>query len=131
MVSFCWKINVLPNKIKNNSVSSTMFMKLTIKVVAFFLGHPVYVFFLGMMRTECKNKKKKKNLECFPRAAKWFCLPANVKKNGKVQHSYFRLQKFAKHARGFGSIVNCLLDARNVKKKKKNHAKLKTTPAIN
>ena len=27
---------------KNNSVSSTMFMKLTIKVVAFFLGHPVY-----------------------------------------------------------------------------------------
>ena len=29
-------------KLKNNSVSSTMFMKLTIKVVAFFLGHPVY-----------------------------------------------------------------------------------------
>ena len=30
---------------------------------------------------------------------------ANVEeKNGKVQHSYFRLQKFAKHARGF---VNC------------------------
>ena len=27
---------------KNNSVSSTMFLKLTIKVVAFFLGHPVY-----------------------------------------------------------------------------------------
>ena len=46
MVSFCWKINVLPNKIKNNSVSSTMFMKLTIKVVVFFLGHPVYCKFL-------------------------------------------------------------------------------------
>ena len=42
MVSFCWKMNVLPSKIKNNSVSSTMFLKLTIKVVAFFLGHPVY-----------------------------------------------------------------------------------------
>ena len=27
---------------KNNSVSSTMFLKLTIKVVAFFLGHLVY-----------------------------------------------------------------------------------------
>ena len=35
-------MNVLPNEIQNNSVSSTMFMKLTIKVVAFFLGHPVY-----------------------------------------------------------------------------------------
>ena len=35
-------MHVLPNKIKNNSVSSTMFLKLTIKVVAFFLGHPVY-----------------------------------------------------------------------------------------
>ena len=39
MVSFCWKMNVLLNKIKN-SVSSTMFMKLTIKVVAFFSGPP-------------------------------------------------------------------------------------------
>ena len=29
-------------KYKTNYVSSTMFMKLTIKVVAFFLGHPVY-----------------------------------------------------------------------------------------
>ena len=35
-------MNVLPNKIKNNPVSSTMLLKLTIKVVAFFLGHPVY-----------------------------------------------------------------------------------------
>ena len=43
LVSFCWKMNVLPNEIQNNSVSSTMFMKLTIKVVAFFLGHPVYM----------------------------------------------------------------------------------------
>ena len=41
-MSFCWKRNVLPNKIKSNSVSSTMFMKLAIKVVAFFLGHPVF-----------------------------------------------------------------------------------------
>ena len=30
-------------------------------------------------------------------------------KNGK--HSYFRLQKFAKHARGFGSIINCLRES--------------------
>ena len=29
------------------------------------------------------------------------------RQNGKVQHSYFRLQKFVKHARGFGSVVNC------------------------
>ena len=49
MVSFCWKMNVLPNKIKNNSVSSTMFLKLTIKVVAFFLGHPVYNGFLTLI----------------------------------------------------------------------------------
>ena len=42
MVSFSWKMNVLPNKMKNNSVSSTMFLKLITKVVAFFLGHPVY-----------------------------------------------------------------------------------------
>ena len=36
MVSYCWKMNVLPNKIKGNSVSSTLFIKLTIKVVEFF-----------------------------------------------------------------------------------------------
>ena len=47
MMSFCWKRNVLPNKIKSNSVSSTMFMKLAIKVVAFFLGHPVFQPFSG------------------------------------------------------------------------------------
>ena len=51
MVSFCWKMNVLPHKIKNNSVSSTMFLKLIIKVVAFFLGHPVYVQSLKMFMT--------------------------------------------------------------------------------
>ena len=35
-------IIIIPNtKQTNKSVSSTMFMKLTIKVVAFFLGHPV------------------------------------------------------------------------------------------
>ena len=28
---------------KTDTVSSTMFMKLTIKVVAFFQGHPVYL----------------------------------------------------------------------------------------
>ena len=28
-------------------------------------------------------------------------------KNGRVRHSYFRLLKFAKHVRGFGSVVNC------------------------
>ena len=33
---------------------------------------------------------------------------ANDEKNGKVQHSYFRLQKFAKHAQGF---VNCLWES--------------------
>ena len=36
-------MNVLLNEKKNNSVSSTMFLKLTIKVVVFFLGHPVLV----------------------------------------------------------------------------------------
>ena len=41
MVSFCWKVNFLPNKIKNKFVLLTMSLKLTIKVVAFFLGHPV------------------------------------------------------------------------------------------
>ena len=35
-------MNVLPIEIQNNSVSSTMSMKLTIKIVAFFLGHPVW-----------------------------------------------------------------------------------------
>ena len=42
MVSFCWKMNFLPSKIKNKFVLLTMSLKLTIKVVAFFLGHPVY-----------------------------------------------------------------------------------------
>ena len=42
MVSFCWKINFLPSKIKNKFVLLTRSLKLTIKVVAFFLGHPVY-----------------------------------------------------------------------------------------
>ena len=43
MVSFCWKMNFPHNKIKINSVLLMMSLKLTIKVVAFFLGHPVYV----------------------------------------------------------------------------------------
>ena len=34
-------------KKKKNSVSLTMFLKLTIKIVAFFLGHPVYVGLLS------------------------------------------------------------------------------------
>ena len=42
MVSFCWKIIFLPGKIENNSVLLTMSLKIMIKVVAFFLGHPVY-----------------------------------------------------------------------------------------
>ena len=41
MVSFCWKMNLLPGKIENKSVLLTMSLKLMIKVVAFFLGHPV------------------------------------------------------------------------------------------
>ena len=43
MVSFCWKMNFPHNKTKINSVLLMMSLKLTIKVVAFFLGHPVYV----------------------------------------------------------------------------------------
>ena len=35
----------------------------------------------------------------------------------KVQHLYFRLQKFAKHVQGFGGVVNCSWDAGNVHKK--------------
>ena len=42
MVSFCWKMNFLPSKLKNKFVLLTMSLKLTIKVVAFFLGHPVW-----------------------------------------------------------------------------------------
>ena len=57
MVSFCWKMNVLPNKIKNDSVSSTMFMKLTIKVVAFFLGHPVYIHNVQFLHFDEKSYK--------------------------------------------------------------------------
>ena len=41
MVSFCWKMNFLPSKIKNKSVLLMMSLKLIIEVVAFFLGHPV------------------------------------------------------------------------------------------
>ena len=43
MVSFCWKMNFLPSKIKKTMRLLTMSLKLTIKVVAFFLGHPVYI----------------------------------------------------------------------------------------
>ena len=46
MVSFCWKINFPHNKIKINSVLLMMSLKLTIKVVAFFLGHPVYLLMI-------------------------------------------------------------------------------------
>ena len=49
-----------------------------------------------------------------------------VSKNGKVQHSYFRLQKFAKHAQGFGSVVNCSRDVGNVRKKKRRKKKKKS-----
>ena len=35
-------MNFLPSKIKNKFVLLTMSLKLTIKVVAFFLGHPVF-----------------------------------------------------------------------------------------
>ena len=41
IVLFCWKMNFPHNEIKINSVLLMMFLKLTIKVVAFFLGHPV------------------------------------------------------------------------------------------
>ena len=53
-------MNVLPNEIQNNSVSSTIFMKLTIKVVAFFLGHPV----LQIKTLSCFNVKAT-YLNCF------------------------------------------------------------------
>ena len=45
MVSFCWKVNFLPSKIENRSVLLTMSLKLMTKVVGFFLGHPVYIYF--------------------------------------------------------------------------------------
>ena len=38
-------MNFLPSEIKNKFVLLTMSLKLTIKVVAFFLGHPVLDFF--------------------------------------------------------------------------------------
>ena len=40
MVSFCWKMNFPHNKIEINSILLMMSLKLTIKVVVFFLGHP-------------------------------------------------------------------------------------------
>ena len=40
---------------------------------------------------------------CFHGARKRFAKDANVEK----LHSYFSLQKFAKHTRGFGSVVIC------------------------
>ena len=40
---------------------------------------------------------------CFHGARKRFAKDANVEN----LHSHFRLQKFAKHARGFGSVTNC------------------------
>ena len=40
---------------------------------------------------------------CFHGAREWFAKGANVEK----LHSHLRLQKFAKHARGFGSVANC------------------------
>ena len=64
MVSFCWKMNVLPNKIKNNSVSSAMFMKLTIKVVAFFLGHPVYSVLLTNHPSKTNVCLSQKGVNC-------------------------------------------------------------------
>ena len=48
MASFCWKINFPHNEIKINSVLSMMSLKLTINVVAFFLGHPVFVSISGL-----------------------------------------------------------------------------------
>ena len=44
MVSFCWKMDFPHNKIQINSVLLMMSLKLTIKIVAFFLGHPVCLF---------------------------------------------------------------------------------------
>ena len=49
---------------------------------------------------------------CFHRKAK----DANVEKL-QSPHSYFRLQKCAKHARGLGSIINCSQDDENIHKK--------------
>ena len=37
--------NILSNTVKINGVHSRMWLKLRIKVVAFFLGHPVYIYF--------------------------------------------------------------------------------------
>ena len=44
MVSFCWKMNFPHDKLEINSVLLMMSLKLTIKVVAFSLGHPVYIY---------------------------------------------------------------------------------------
>ena len=55
MVSFCWKMNFPHNEIKINSVLLMMSLKLTIKVVAFFLGHPVLqnqTLFIGLSTSE-------------------------------------------------------------------------------
>ena len=46
MVSFSWKMNFLPSNIKIKFVLLTMSLKLTIKVVAFFLGHPVLTYLI-------------------------------------------------------------------------------------
>ena len=48
-------MNVLPNKIKNNSVSLTIFLKLTIKVVAFFSGPPCIIC---VKELKIENKEK-------------------------------------------------------------------------
>ena len=64
-----------------------------------------------------------------------FAKDANVEKMAKCNICTFRLQKFAKHAQGFGSVINCSQDAGNVRKKLQAFfeipAELKTTPANN
>ena len=44
----------------------------------------------------------------FSRGTRTICEGCECRKNGKVQQSYFMLQKIAKPSRGFGSVVNCL-----------------------
>ena len=62
-------------------------------------------------------------LKCVFTETQTICEGSECRKNCKVQHSYFRLQKFAKHARGFGSVVSCSRDAGNIRKKLKTFLK--------
>ena len=63
LVSSCWEKNFIRNNVHNFFILSLVFLKLLIVSVAFFLGHPVYVYWWALPVWACLPKLQANNLK--------------------------------------------------------------------